>query len=169
MTAGPLRPPDQRVSRSRRSLLRWLAWFTAANGGCAGPVGVRYLLLYDWPPHALRVVYPPLSFLGHSAPLAFPFVFLPPPCLLAVCPDRRAVVGLAVFTAAVMLTFLFLDANVFAEHRYHLDPLTAALFEPVTWLVAGLQLVIMLVFESLLARILAGWLVHRPDGAAGRW
>src|SRR5215813_14100603 len=153
MTAGPLRPPDQRVSRSRRSLLRWLAWFTAANGGCAGLVGVRYLWLYDWPSDAIGIVYPLLAFVGHSALLAFAFVFLPAACLIAVWPNRRAVVGLAVFTAAVMLTFLFLDANVFAEHRYHLDPLTAALFEPVTWLVAGLQLVIMLVFESLLARL----------------
>src|SRR5262245_2726283 len=169
MTAGPLRAPDRRVLGARGSLLRWLGWFSAANGGCAALVGVRYLWLYDWPSDAIGIVYPLLAFVGQWALLAFACVFLPAAFLTAVWPNRRAVVGLAVLTAAAMLTLLFLDANVFAERRYHLDLLTAALFEPVTWLIAGLQFVILLVFESLLARILTRWLVHRPDGGAGRW
>jgi uncharacterized protein len=169
MTTGALPAPDRRVLGARRSLLRWLAWFTAANSGCAGLVGVRYLWLYDWPSDAIGIGYPFLAFVGQSALLAFACVFLPAASLTAVWPNRRAVVGLAVFTAAAMLTLLFLDVNVFAEYRYHLDPLTAALFEPVTWLAAGLQFLILLVFESLLARILARWLVHWAGGAAGRW
>src|SRR5262249_13675151 len=154
---------------ARRSLLRWLGWFSAANGGCAAPVGVRHLWLYGWPPHAPFIAYPCLAFVGPGAPLPFPRSFFPPPALPPDSATAPPVLRRAVVTAAAMLTLLFLDANVFAEHRFHLDPLTAALFEPVTWLVAGLQFVILVVFESLLARLLSRWLVHRPDGAAGRW
>src|SRR5262249_5888626 len=64
MTAGPLRPPDQRVSRSRRSLLRWLAWFTAANGGGAGPLGGGLLLVLELAPPPLRGVVSLFCFRG---------------------------------------------------------------------------------------------------------
>lgn len=154
---------------ARRPLLRWLAWFTAANAGAAGLICLRFLWPYDWPSDALGSAYAILAFVGHSALLALLCVFLPAALLTAVFPYRRAVVGVAVSTAAAMLTLLLLDANVFAEYRYHLDPLTAALFERATWLATGVQFLILLAFATLLARTLFQWLGQRPAGAAGRW
>jgi Domain of unknown function (DUF3413) len=153
--------PGGPLLADRRSLLRWLGWFTAANTGCAALVGVRYLWAYAWPSDAIGIGYAFCAFVGHSAFLAFLFVFLPA-SLPAIVPARRATVVLAVVAAATMLTLLFLDANVFAQFRYHLDPLTAALFEPVTWLAVGSQFVILLVFESLLARLVSRGLGRRP-------
>jgi membrane-anchored protein YejM (alkaline phosphatase superfamily) len=107
---------------------------------------------------------------GQSALLAFVWVFLPAATLALTWPSRRAVLALAVSTAATLLTYLFVDANVFAQYRYHLDGLTAALFEPFTWAVMSVQLVILLVFESLLARAVARWSARRPVPAVGgRW
>ncbi len=160
--------PGGPLLADRRSLLRWLGWFTAANTGCAALVGVRYLWAYAWPSDAIGIGYAFCAFVGHSAFLAFLFVFLPA-SLPAIVPARRATVVLAVVAAATMLTLLFLDANVFAQFRYHLDPLTAALFEPVTWLAVGSQFVILLVFESLLARLVSRGLGRRPGSAAGKW
>jgi uncharacterized protein len=167
MTAGGAAIPRARLA-DRRSLLRWLAWFTAANAACAALVGARYLWTYSWPSDAIGVGYAAVAFVGHSAFLAFVFVFLPA-SLPAILPARRATLGLAVTAAATMLTLLFLDANVFAQYRYHVDPLTAALFERRTWLVAGSQFVILLAFESLLARLVGRARVLRPGGVAGRW
>src|SRR4030095_3842426 len=90
--------------------------------------------------------------------------------LAVAWPNRRAVMALMVSTAAALLTYLFVDANVFAQYRYHLDVLTAALFEPFTWVAVGVQLLILLVFESLLARSIAHWSARRPVPAwGGRW
>src|SRR5262249_51634686 len=67
----------------------------------------------------------------------------------------------------MLLTYLFVDANVFAQYRYHLDVLTAALFEPFTWVMVGVRLLILLGFESLLGRAVGRWAARRPVHASG--
>src|SRR5262249_1934262 len=84
-----------------------------------------------------------------------------------VAESPRAVTAVAVSAAAVLLTYLFVDANVFAQYRYHLDVLTAALFEPFTWVMVGVQLLILLGFESLLGRAVGRWAARRPVHASG--
>jgi membrane-anchored protein YejM (alkaline phosphatase superfamily) len=154
----------------RRELLRWLAWFTAANAACAGLICARYLWLYEWPADAIGIGYALLAFVGQAALLALVWVLLPAATLAVTWPSRRAVVALAVSTAAALLTYLFVDANVFAQYRYHLDVLTATLFEPFTWVEVGVQFLILLVFESLLARAIARWSARRPiPTSGGRW
>src|SRR4029453_11922988 len=154
----------------RRELLRWLAWFTAANAACAGLICARYLWLYDWPDDAIGIGYALLAFVGQSALLALVWVLLPAATLAVTWPNRRAVVALAVSTGAALLTYLFVDANVFAQYRYHLDVLTAVLFERFTWVAVGVQLLILLGFESLLARGLGRSSARRPVPASGgRW
>jgi membrane-anchored protein YejM (alkaline phosphatase superfamily) len=154
----------------RRDLLRWLAWFTAANAACAGLICARYLWLYDWPDDAIGIGYALLAFVGQSALLALVWVLLPAATLAVTWPNRRAVVALAVSTGAALLTYLFVDANVFAQYRYHLDVLTAALFERLTWVAVGVQLLILLVFESLLARGLGRSSARRlVPVSVGRW
>lgn len=73
-----------------RELLRWLAWFTAANAGFAALICARYLWLYDWPADAIGVGYALLAFLGQSALLALVWVFVPAATLAVTWPSRRA-------------------------------------------------------------------------------
>ena len=155
---------------TRRALLRWLGWFTTANAACAGLIGVRYLWLYDWPADALGIGYALVAFIGQSALLALVWVFLPAALLALVWSNRRAVTALAVATAAALLTYLLLDANVFAQYRYHLDVLTAALFERSTWVAVGVQFLVLLVFAGLLARAVGRLSARRPvKDPGGRW
>lgn len=163
------RPPVTTTATGRRALLRWLGWFTAVNAGLAGLIGIRYLLYYDFPADALGVGYALLAYVGQFALLSLIAVFLPWALVVAAWPAPRLVRTLASLGAAFLLSFLLVDTQVFAEHRYHVDVLTAALFEPATWALAGLQFVIALVFQVVLGGNLARWLAQRPGRRGGRW
>lgn len=158
---------SRRHGGSRRVLLRWLVWFTAASAACAGLIGLRYLWLYDWPADAIGIGYAMAAFVSHSALLGLVWVLLPGALLIVAWPNRRAVTALAVVTAAALLTYLLLDANVFAQYRYHLDLLTAALFERSTWVAVGVQFLVLLLFAGLLARAVTRWSAQRPASAGG--
>jgi membrane-anchored protein YejM (alkaline phosphatase superfamily) len=153
---------------TRRPLLRWAGWFTAANVGLCFLVGLRYLFLYQWPDSGLGIAYAPLAMLGNFA-LLFALgaaVLLGP--LVAVGPLRRTVMTVAVVAAALAVALLVLDTNVYAERRMHLSMFIAVLFEPVTWVAAGLVFAVALAFEATLAGMLWRWLGKRP-AAGGRW
>ncbi len=141
---------------TRAALLRWCGWFALANGALAALVGVRYLLYYDLPGDALGLVYTALAFTAHYATLGL-LALLPVMAVVLVLPRRGLATTLAVVAGAALLTLLMVDANVFSEHRYHLTPLTAAIFAPSTWLLIGLIAVIALVFESVLATAVWQW------------
>ncbi len=153
---------------SRRALLRFAGWFTAANAGLCCLVGLRYLFLYQWPDTMLGIAYPPLAMLGNFTLLLALAMALALGPLVALVPRRRAVTIVAVVVAAAALTLLVLDSNVFAERRLHLSLLVAVLFEPVTWYAAALIFAIALAFEAMLAAQLWRWLAARP-AAGGRW
>jgi membrane-anchored protein YejM (alkaline phosphatase superfamily) len=146
---------------TRRSLLRWIGWFGAANAGLFAFGIARFFFYYDFPPDFVGNVYVILASVGQSAALAcIPLFLVTVPVALAF-PSRGLVTGIGVLISSVGLSLLFLDANVFAENRFHLSALTVVLFEWTTWTLAGLIFVILLVFETLLAGIvwrgLAGW------------
>jgi hypothetical protein len=147
---------------TRRQLWRWLGWFIAANAGLCFLVGLRYLLIYQWPGSATGIVYPPLAMLGNFTLIAACVMTVLCGPLLAIGPMRRSVMAVAVIAAALMLALLVLDANVYAERRMHLSLLVAVLFEPATWIAAALVLAIALLFEAVLAGILWRWLAARP-------
>ncbi len=147
---------------TRREIWRWLGWFIAANAGLSFLVGLRYLVLYQWPDSAAGILYPPLAMLGNfSLVTAFVMVVL---CggLLAFGPLRRTVMTVAVIAAALMLALLVLDTQVFAERRMHLSFLVAVLFEPATWIASAMVLAVAILFESMFAGILGRWLAARP-------
>ena len=66
---------------SRRRLLRWAHWFTAAHAGLLGLIGLRYLWLYMRLSPTVAWVYAPLGYIGHIAVLAYL------PILLLVVPS----------------------------------------------------------------------------------
>jgi hypothetical protein len=147
---------------TRRPIWRWLGWFIAANAGLCFLVGLRYLLIYDWPASAAGIVYPPLAMLGNFALVTAFFMLLACVPLLVIGPLRRSVMTFAVIVASLMLALLVLDTNVYAERRIHLSMLVAVLFEPSTWMAAALVLTVALLFEAVFAGVLRRWLAARP-------
>ena len=157
------------ADKPRRTLLRWLGWFGAANAGLFAIVALRYLWIYDFPNDWLGNLYVILAFVGQFAVLAcVPMFILLAPLVLLV-PSRRIVMPLGVLLMAVGLSLLFLDTNVFAEHRFHLSALTAALFETTTWVLTGILFVIFIVFESILAGIIWRRFATAPESRGGWW
>ncbi len=156
-------------ARPRRRLLRWIGWFGAFNASLFALVALRYLWIYRFPDDGLGILYVLLAFTGQFALLACVpmFVLLAPVTL--IWPSRPLVMGLAVLVASVGLSLLFLDTNVFAEHRFHLSWLTAQIFETSTWWLTGILFTIFLLFETLLAGIVWRNYATAPGPRGGRW
>jgi membrane-anchored protein YejM (alkaline phosphatase superfamily) len=154
---------------TRRQIWRWLGWFMTMNSGLCLLIGLRYLQDYPWPDTAAGLIYLPLAMTGHFALLAaLPSVLLLGP-LIAIYPMRRTVMAIAVFLAALAVTLLVFDSNLFIERQLHLSYLVAQLFETSTWVAAAAVLGVALLFEALLAGNLRRWLAHRPAPMGGRW
>ncbi len=153
----------------RPALFRWIGWFAAANTGLYALVGLRYLLLYPLPADPVGTVYALLAFVGQFAVLAAIPLFLVLTPIALLLPKRGPVMGVGVIVASFGLSLLFLDTNVFAEHRFHLDLLIARLFDWSTWLITAVLFVVAVAFQSMLAGII--WrrfaVADRPLG--GRW
>ncbi len=141
------------VRISRRQLLRWIGWFGAINAVLFALVAQRYLWIYNFPNDGLGVVYVALTFIGHLTVLSVVPMFIVLAPVAVLFKARRLVQVLGVIMAACGLSLLFLDTNVFAEHRFHLGALTASLFEVSTWMFVGILFVIFTVFEAMLAGI----------------
>ncbi|MGI9343837.1 MAG: DUF3413 domain-containing protein [Gammaproteobacteria bacterium] len=156
------------VARPRRSLLRWLGWFGAANAGLFSLIGLRYLFIYDFPADWLGNVYVVLAFVGQQAVLACVPMFIVLAPLALLVPSRKLIMPLGVLMMSVGLSLLLLDTNVFAEHRFHLSWLTAQLFETTTWVFTGVLFVIFVVFESMLAGIIWRNFATAPGPRFGR-
>jgi hypothetical protein len=135
----------------RRRLLRWGSWFAVANAGLVALIGVRYLWQYTAPSTPVAWLYVLAATAGHWAALAYlPFLAVVAPLGL-LAPRPRAVVPLGVGLASVGVTLTLLDSLIFAEHRYHLSPLTLSLLDATTWMFTGFYLVIVVVIEAALA------------------
>lgn len=132
---------------SRRRLLRWGSWFSVANVALMAVIGLRYLTHGS----AAAWWYVPVAVLGHWAALGYlPFVVVLVPLIL-IAPRRRLVLSVAVTIAAGGLTLLLLDSLVFAENRFHLNPLTLSLLAPSTWGFAAVYLLVFVVIEAVIA------------------
>ncbi len=71
--------------------------------------------------------------------------------LSLIVPNKRLIFFLAILFATFINTSLIVDANFFAENRYHLSLLTGVLFNPLTYVLITVQFLVVLVFESMLA------------------
>ncbi|RMF98943.1 MAG: DUF3413 domain-containing protein [Gammaproteobacteria bacterium] len=158
-----------KAAESRRALLRWSGWFIAANIGLYCLLGLRYLLVYRFPADLAGYVYVPLALIGQMSLLAaLPLGLLLLPLAL-LWPRRGLLQAAGALLAALGLSLLLLDTQVFAQNRFHLSLLTAALFEWSTWLFTALMFCIFVVFEWLLAGSLWRALARRPGARRGYW
>lgn len=150
MSATDAFDPDP---RPRATLLRWASWFFIANAGLMAVIGLRYLVYYPFPDEPLALFYTIVAYLGQFTLLGYlPFLLLAP--VILVLPRPGLIRPLAIGMAAVMLAVLLLDTLVFAENRFHLNVLTAAILGWHSWAFGGVYLLIFLVLEFFLARLL---------------
>jgi membrane-anchored protein YejM (alkaline phosphatase superfamily) len=138
---------------ARRDLLRWIGWFGVVNTALFCVVGLRYLLVYQFPGDTAGIVYAVLAFIGQSAVLAVIPLFLFTAPVVLLIPRRRWVMSVGVLIASIALSLLLLDTQVFVQYRFHLSRLTMELFQRSTWVFAGIFVLILLFFQSLLAGI----------------
>ena len=140
----------------RRRLLRWAIRFALVNAGLLGVIGLRYLWHYVVAAGAVAWPYVLVAYVAHWALLAsVPFALvLVPLTLLRPRPGLVLPTGVAIGAAGLSLTLL--DSLVFAENRYHLSPLSAALLAPQTWAFTAVYLLVFLAIEAMAARWLWG-------------
>ena len=139
------------MKTQRKLLLRLLGWFGLINGFIAALIGLRYLYFYSFPDDAWALSYVPLATITHFIILInLPIALLLIPLTLMI-PNKRLIFALAILFTTLIITSLIVDANFFAENRYHLSFLTSVLFDSTTYVLIALQFLIVLAFESMLA------------------
>ena len=153
----------------RRTLLRWVGWFGVVNGAILTLVGLRYLMAAVLPDSGLAWVYMGLVSVSQFALLSTLPIFLVTLPLVLLLPRRRWVSALGILTAATLLTLLILDTNIFEQYRYHMSALTVVIFETSTWVFAGIVLVSMLAFQTMLAGIIWRACLKQHSGKSGVW
>ena len=146
------------MKTQRKLLLRWLGWFGLINGFIAALIGLRYLFFYSFPDDVLALSYVPLATITHFIILIYLPIALVLIPLTLIIPNKRLIFSLAIFFSSFINTSLIVDANFFAENRYHLSFLTSVLFDSITYVLIAIQFLIVLVFESMLANQLFGLL-----------
>jgi membrane-anchored protein YejM (alkaline phosphatase superfamily) len=154
---------SQQQPLTRGQLLRWLGWFGISNAGLYGLVGLRYLLAFGMPDGLLASVYVGFAFIAQFAVLGWlPLMLLLGPLSLLL-PRKQIVMPLGVLVAALILSILVLDTNIFAQYRYHLNGLTVALFETSTWIMTAVIFLTLLVFQSMLAGGVMKQVLAKPN------
>lgn len=164
--AGPEAPASPAVPTGRRQLARFLGWFALANGGLGALAGLRMLALYEFPAAPLALAYTAFAWLGHYASLGL-LVLLPAFGVLLAWPRWPAVRVAAIVPAALLLTLLVVDGNVFAAQRNHLTPLAVAILAPATWAFVAVIGLTVLLFQWLLSGLVAGFVSRRPRRGGG--
>jgi len=154
---------------ARRRLIRWVSWFSVANAGILGLVGLRYLWYYSPLAPPIGWAYALLAYVGHVTSLAYiPLLTLLVPVILLI-PRARVVLPLGVALAAAGLSFLLLDTLVFAQNRYHLNLLTFTLLESETWAFVALYFLVGVAIEAMLAGFVWSRTARPPVGRFGRY
>jgi len=78
---------------------------------------------------------------------------------------RTPLILLAIFYASVINTLIVMDANFFAENRFHMSLMTAILFDSQTYLFLILQFIIMIVFHYFLGNEIGKSLKKQRDSS----
>lgn len=147
------------IDRARRGLLlRWLAWFAAANALVLCLASLRYLGSAN--PAALAPltgIYLAGAYLSHLALLAALPLFLVLTPVIVLWPRRLPVLGLGVILMALLIAGLTLDSLVWNQSRFHLNLLTVRILGTSSWIFTSVMFLIALLFESLLARSVWRW------------
>lgn len=154
---------EPQLQLTRGQLLRWIGWFGITNAALYGLIGLRYLLAFGMPEGVLATVYVVLAFIGQFALIGFLPLMLVLGLLAVLLPRKPLIMPLGVVLAALTLSVLVLDTNIFSQYRYHLNGLTVALFETSTWVMTAVIFTTLLVFQSMLAASVWQQVTTKPN------
>jgi membrane-anchored protein YejM (alkaline phosphatase superfamily) len=160
---------DSSVRVTRGKLIRWIGWFGIVNAGLYALIGTRYLAAYGVPETGIAMAYIACAFIAQFAVLGFiPAMLLLAPVTL-ILPRKGLVMTLGVLLAAFGATLFVLDTNIFSEYRYHMSRLTIEIFEPSTWVFAGIIFFVLLLFQTMLAANVWQRVASKQSGRPGIW
>jgi hypothetical protein len=151
------------VPVTRSNLVRWVGWFGITNGLLLGLVGLRYLLAFGLPNGLLATIYVVLVFIAQFALLGFLPMMLLAGSLALAAPKKKLVFPLGVLIAALALSLLILDTNIFSQYRFHLSGMTVVLFDTSTWVMTGIIFAALLAFQAMLAGIVWQWVSSKSS------
>ena len=146
-------------SITRKTLLRWAAWFALANALVFGLVSLRYFGGSAPADTALAWIYLVSVYIGHHVLLtAVPMCLLATP-LIVILPRRRLLTVAAVILFAGMIALMMLDSLLWSQSRFHVNALTIKILGWQSWVFTAVIFAIALFFESLLARSVWNWVL----------
>lgn len=161
----------------RGSALRWIGWFSFANGLVALAIALRYMGPQPLPQTPLAWAYLLTMVPGHMVSLAMIpacLIFMPMALLI---PSRKVITPLLVLVSLVGIATLASDTVVFAQYKFHISYIYIDMmlkagsqiigFSTQTWIMAIGALLGLLIFEILLAKGIWRFVDHRPNGAKG--
>jgi membrane-anchored protein YejM (alkaline phosphatase superfamily) len=144
-------------SITRKTLLRWAAWFALANALVFGLVSLRYFGGSAPAETALAWIYLVSVYIGHHVLLTAVPMFLLAPPLIVILPRRRLLTVAAVILFAGMIALMMLDSLLWSQSRFHVNALTIKILGWQSWVFTAVIFAIALFFESLLARSVWNW------------
>ena len=144
-------------SITRKTLLRWAAWFALANALVFGLVSLRYFGGSAPADTALAWIYLVSVYIGHHVLLTVVPMFLLATPLIVILPRRRLLTVAAVILFAGMIALMMLDSLLWSQSRFHVNALTIKILGWQSWVFTAVIFAIALFFESLLARSVWNW------------
>ncbi|MBN1578870.1 MAG: DUF3413 domain-containing protein [Chitinispirillaceae bacterium] len=145
-------------SRERPVLLRWSWGFFTFATLLLLTVGLRYLTAYPFPREPPAIAYVVFAFTSHFASImliVWTGLILP---LTVLIPLRKFIVPASILVVSSIVALVLLDSQVYTAHRFHFSLLTIRILGWKTWGFGILYVVILLAFNSFLARIV--WTRH---------
>jgi membrane-anchored protein YejM (alkaline phosphatase superfamily) len=153
-------------SPTRKTLMRWAAWFALANSVVLGLVSLRYFAGGALAETALAWIYLVAVYIGHHVLLSVvPCLLVAAPLILLV-PRRRLLTAAVVTLFAFIIAVMMLDSLLWSQSRFHINALTLKILGWQSWVFTGFIFLIALVFESLLARSVWTW-IGKPKPRRG--
>jgi len=112
---------SQRYREKVSQMISWGHWFALFNILLAILLGSRYLFVADWPSTLTGRVYSYLSIVGHFSFLVFATYLLIIFPLTFVVMSQRLLRFISAVVAAVGMTLLLIDSEVFTRFHLHLN------------------------------------------------
>lgn len=112
----------QRYREKVSQMISWGHWFALFNILLAILLGSRYLFVADWPSTLTGRVYSYLSIVGHFSFLVFATYILIIFPLTFVVMSQRLLRFISAVVAAIGMTLLLIDSEVFTRFHLHLNP-----------------------------------------------
>ncbi len=163
-----------KIYLNRWQILRWLSWFTLANGILLIVMAQQYTLAGYWPSSWVPRIYWGLQSTGHFTFLSF-LIFIPIAIIALIIPYLRLVMTIAALLFTTFIFIIQIDIEVFSLYRFHLNAVIwkflttkgaateTFVFDPVNFIFAIVGVALVLAIEFALAIYLYRLITHRKN------